>query len=419
MPVFKVMYQQKGLDMARLTDKLNDALVRAAKPSDKQVKLSDGGGLYLLIHPNGGKYWRMNYRMGNKQSTLALGTYPDVSLKKARTRRDDFRKLVADGIDPAAVKQSEKVAKVDSYEAIAREWHTKQTANLTERHAGRILRDMERDVFPWIGKRPIAELQASDILAMLHRIENRGAVETAHRTRAACGQVFRYAIATGRADRDPAADLKGALSPVKHKSMATMTDPKAVGALLRAIAGYAGAFVTRCALQLAPLVFVRPGELRHAEWSEIDLDAAEWRIPAHKMKMKEKHIVPLSNQAVAILRDLHELTGRGRYVFPSVRSMDRAMSENTVNAALRRMGFEKAENVGHGFRAMASTLLHEIGWKSDVIERQLAHAERNKVKAAYNHAQHLPERKKMMQAWADHLDALRDGAEVIPIKRKA
>lgn len=403
-----------------IIDRLTDVKVRSAKPdpSKRVNKLTDGGGLYLLLHSNGSKYWRMDYRMPNKRGTLAFGVYPDTSLKDAREKRDEARKLIAKGIDPQLIKQMEKQAKADSFEQVAREWHAKHARKLTERHAARIIRDLERDIFPWIGRRPVAELQAPDLLAVLHRIENRGAVETAHRIRAMCGQVFRYAIATGRADRDPSADLKGALSPVKHKRMATMTDPKEVGALLRAIADYSGAFVTRCALQLAPLVFVRPGELRQAEWSEIDLEAAEWRIPAHKMKMKCRHIVPLSNQAVIVLRDLKPLTGRSRYVFPSIRSVDRPMSENTVNAALRRMGFEKSEIVGHGFRAMASTILHELGWKSDVIERQLAHAERNKVKAAYNHAQHLPERRKMMQAWADHLDALREGAEVVPFKRQ-
>jgi integrase len=406
--------------MARVIDKLNDASVRNAKPDSggQQVKLADGGGLYLLIHPNGGKYWRMNYRFGNRQCTLALGVYPDVSLKKARERRDNARKQIADGIDPSAVKQAEKQAQADSFEAIAKEWNAKRSRKVSSLYADKTMRRLERDIFPWLGRRPIKDIQAPDLLAALQRIEKRGAHETAHRTRSLCGEVFRYAIATGRAERDPSTDLRGALTPVKHKSMATITDPKNVGALLRAIADYSGAFVTRCALQLAPLLFVRPGELRYAEWSEIDLDALEWRIPAHKMKMKDKHIVPLSTQAVAILRELHPFTERGRYVFPSVRTPDRPMSDNTVNAALRRMGFEKSEIVGHGFRAMASTLLHEMGWQSDVIERQLAHAERNKVKAAYNHAQYLPERRKMMQAWADYLDALRDGAEIIPFKRK-
>lgn len=392
--------------MARLTDKLNDALVRAAKPSDKQTKMADGGGLYLLLHPNGGKYWRMDYRMGTRRGTLAFGVYPDVSLREARRRRDKAREQIADGIDPAALKQAERQSQADSFEAIAKEWNAKRSRRVSSLYAEKTMRRLERDIFPWLGRRPIKDIQAPDILVALQRIEKRGAHETAHRIRALCGEVFRYAIATGRAERDPSADLRGALTRVKHKSMATMTDPKDVGALLRAINAYSGAFVTRCALQLAPLTFVRPGELRHAEWSEIDLDAAEWRIPAHKMKMKARHIVPLSSQAVALLSELQPFTGRGSFLFPSVRTPDRPMSENTVNAALRRMGFEKSEIVGHGFRAMASTLLHEMGWSSDVIERQLAHAERNKVKAAYNYAQHLPERRKMMQVWADYLDGL-------------
>lgn len=394
--------------MARVIDKLNDALVRNAKPESngKQIKLSDGGGLYLLIHPNGGKYWRMNYRFGNRQCTLALGIYPDVSLKKAREKRDNARKQIADGIDPSALKQAEKQAQADSFEAIAKEWNAKRSRRVSSLYAEKTMRRLERDIFPWLGKRPIKEIQASDLLVALQRIEKRGAHETAHRVRALCGEVFRYAIATGRAERDPTADLRGALTQVKHKSMATITDPKEVGKLLRAIAGYSGTFVTRCALQLAPLTFVRPGELRHAEWPEFDLEAAEWRIPKERMKMKVMHIVPLSRQAVEILRELLPYTGRGRYVFPSVRTLDRPMSENTVNAAFRRMGFGQDEIVGHGLRATASTLLHEMGWQSDVIERQLAHAERNKVKAAYNYAQYLPERRKMMQVWADYLDDL-------------
>ena len=404
--------------MARIIDKLNDPLIKAAKPESKQYKMADGGGLYLLIHPNGGKYWRMDYRLNGRRCTASFGVYPDTTLKVARKKRGEIRNMLSEGIDPGAVKRSEKQAAADSYEAIAREWHAKQANRLSSSYAKKVIRDMERDVFPYLGKRVVSEIEAPDVLSVLRRIESRGAIETAHRTKANASRVFSFAISTGRAKRNPCNDInsKDALMPVKNRHMPTITDPKEVGALLRAIADYSGSHATRCALQLAPLVFVRPGELRHAEWSEIDLEAAEWRIPAEKMKMKEKHIVPLSNQAVSVLKELRPLTGRGKYLFPSVRTPTRPMSENTVNAALRRMGFEKSEIVGHGFRAMASTLLHELGWQSDIIERQLAHAERNKVKAAYNHAQHLPERRKMMQAWADYLDALRKGAEVIPMR---
>ncbi|MDP1845501.1 MAG: site-specific integrase, partial [Candidatus Moranbacteria bacterium] len=302
-------------------------------------------------------------------------------------------------------------------EAVAREWFKKMSTVWVPRHAETIIRRLESYVFPQLGQRPINEVTAPELLAMLRKLEAQGTVETAHRVKQICGQVFRYAIATGRTDRDPAADLRGALTPAKPKRMASITDPKGAAGLLRAIDGYHGSFVTACALKLAPLVFVRPGELRQAEWSEIDLEAAEWRIPADKMKMKSPHIVPLSRQAIDILREIHQLTGNGKYVFPSLRTGSRPMSNNTVNAALRRMGFSKEEMTGHGFRSMASTLLNEQGWNRDAIERQLAHAERNKVRAAYNYAEFLPERRKMMQAWADYLDDLKAGAKIIPFRQ--
>jgi integrase len=300
---------------------------------------------------------------------------------------------------------------------VAREWLNRHAPTWVPGHADKVSRILEKDVLPWLGKRPIREITAPELLTLLRRIEERGAVKTAHLARKYCGRAFRYAIATGHVDRDPAADLKGALSPTKEKHFASITEPKAVGALLRAMDAYAGSFVTRCALRFAPLVFVRPGELRKAEWSEFDLGAAEWRIPAEKMKMREQHIVPLSAQAVAVLRELHPLTGTGRFVFPNERSQDRPMSEVTVLAALRRMGYGKEDMTGHGFRSMASTLLNEQGWHRDAIERQLAHAERDSVRAAYNYAEHLPERRRMMQAWADYLDGLRNGAEIIPFRR--
>jgi integrase len=395
---------------------LSDTAVRNAKPKDKPYKLSDEKGLYLLV-ASVGKYWRFDYRFAGKRKTLALGVYPDVSLKEARERRDEARKLIAQGVDPSAQRKATKTVLAETFEAIAREWLAKFSPSWTPEHAERITRRFERDVFPWIGTRPIREVAAPELLTVLRRIEERGALDTAHRAHQNCGQVFRYAVATGRAERDPSADLRGALPPANDKHHASITDPKAVGALLRAIEGYQGSFVTKCALRLAPFVFVRPGELRGAEWSEIDFDKAEWRIPASKMKMREQHIVPLSTQALSILRELHPLTGTGRYLFPSERTGERPMSENTVNAALRRLGYSKDEMTGHGFRSMASTLLNEQGWHRDAIERQLAHAERNAVRAAYNYAEHLPERRRMMQSWADYLDGLKNGAEVIPIRK--
>jgi integrase len=315
-----------------------------------------------------------------------------------------------------------KAAKTDeanTFEVVAREWMGKFAPSWSDSHRVHIEQCMTRDVFPFIGSRPMKDITAPELLTVLRRIESRNALETAHRTKQFCGQAFRYAVATGRAERDPSADLKGALPPVKGRHYASLTEPKAIGELLRAIDGYGGAFAVKCALRLAPLVFVRPGELRQAEWTEIDFEKAEWRTPGEKMKAGGLHVIPLSTQALAILRELHLLTGRGRYAFPSARTPhgDRCMSENAILAALRRMGYGKDEMTGHGFRSMASTLLNEQGWHRDAIERQLAHAERNAVRAAYNYAEHLPERRKMMQAWSDYLEGLKKGADVIPIKR--
>jgi integrase len=388
---------------------LTNTALRAAKPRAKAFKLFDAGGLYLEVSPAGGKWWRWKYRYGGKEKRLSLGVYPDVTLKSAREKRDTARRHLAAGIDPGQVRKAERLAQAgaESFEAIAREWHAKFSPGWVASHGDRILRRLESDVFPWLRGRPIAEIKAPELLSLLRRIESRGAQETAHRAMQNCGQVFRYAVATGRAERDPTGDLRGALPPSKEKHHASIIEPKRIGALLRAIDAYEGFFVTKCALRLAPLVFVRPGELRNAEWQEIDLDKAEWRIPAERMKMREQHIVPLSRQAVEILRELEPLTNRGieakpnasRFIFPSARTRMRPMSHNAVLAALRRMGYAKEEMTGHGFRSMASTLLHEQGWNHQVIERQLAHAERNAVSAAYNFAEHLPERRKMMQAW--------------------
>lgn len=407
---------------------LTDTAIRNAKPgitpagkmTDKPYKMGDAGGLYLEVAPSGGKWWRLKYRHGGKEKRLSLGVYPDVSLKDARQRRDDARKLLANDIDPAENRKATKAAKVEragnSFEVIAREWYAKNSPSWAENHGKRIIQRFERDLFPWIGGRPIAEITAPELLAVLRRIEARGAVETAHRAHQNCGQVFRYAIATGRAERDPSPDLKGALPPVKQTHLAAITDPKEIGALLRAMDNYQGQFVTKCALRLAPLVFVRPGELRNAEWAEFDLDKAEWNIPAERMKMREPHLVPLSAQAVAILRELHPLTGDGRYLFPSARTSGRPMSDNAILSALRRMGFEKDEMSGHGFRAMARTVLDEVlQVRPDYIEHQLAHAVRDPNGRAYNRTAHLDERRKMMQLWADYLDKQKAGADVITL----
>ncbi|MEW6672327.1 MAG: integrase arm-type DNA-binding domain-containing protein [Thermodesulfobacteriota bacterium] len=401
---------------------MTDVKVRNAKPKNKQFKLFDTEGLFLLVTPAGGKWWRFKYRLEGKEKLLSLGTYPEVGLSQARVRRDAARKQVADGIDPSQVRKALKAAKVqdeNTFEVVAREWHDKFTSSWTQVHAAITLKRLELNVFPWIGARPIIDIKAQDLLRVLRRIESRGAIETAHRVRIICGQVFRYAVATGRAERDPVADLRGALPPVKSKHFSAMTEPEKVGGLLRAIDGYEGALVTKCALRLAPLLFVRPGELRQAEWAEIDLDAAEWNIPAEKMKTRQPHLVPLARQAVEILRDLYPLTGAGRYVFPSPRTPKRPMSNNAVLSALRRMGFEKDEMTGHGFRAMARTILDEVlQVRPELIEHQLAHAVRDPLGRAYNRTKHLPERRRMMQTWADYLDGLKSGAKVIPIRRQ-
>ncbi len=399
---------------------LNDTAIRNAKADIKQKKLYDSGGLYLLVTPNGGKWWRFKYRFGGKEKLLSFGTYPQVSLKDARDDRDNAKKLLRNHIDPAIERKAIKEAESGqgSFDAVAMEWLTKFSQSWSKSHTRTIKQRLENYILPNLGLQSINKITAPELLAVLRKIEALGYVETAHRVKQICGQIFRYAVATGRMERDPAADLKGALPPPKSKRMASIIDPKGVGGLLRAIDDYNGSIVTQHALKLGVLTFVRPGELRHAEWDEVNLEVAEWRIPAKKMKMKTPHIVPLSKQATAILEGIQPVTGQGKYVFPSERTYSRPMSENTVNAALRRMGYTKNEITGHGFRSMASTLLHEQGWKSDIIERQLAHQERNKVKAAYNHAEHLSERKKMMQAWADYLDALKKGAEVILLHSK-
>lgn len=401
---------------------LSDMKVKTAKAKDKSYKLSDNDGLYLLVTEKGGKWWRFKYRFDGKEKLLSLGTYPEITLADARQRRDEARRQVAQGIDPGAVRKAQKEADAEekeTFEVIAREWHARFKTTWTQGHAVTIMSRLERDLFPWIGRRPIAEIKSPELLAVLRRIESRGALESAHRIRTICGQVFRYAVSTGRAERDPAADLKGALPQPQEKHRAAITEPAKVGELLRAIEDYKGGYVVKCALKIAPLVFVRPGELRHMEWTELDFENAQWNIPAGKMKMKEPHLVPLSNQAIEILKEVKELTGSSRYVFPSGRSFERAMSENAILAALRRMGYEKDEMSGHGFRAMARTILDEVlQVRPDFIEHQLAHAVRDPNGRAYNRTAHLAERRKMMQQWADYLDALKEGAKVLPFKIK-
>lgn len=415
--------------MPRKTLPLSDLQIRQAKPKEKPYKLFDGGGLFLEVSTSGGKLWRFKYRFGGLEKKLSLGAFPAVSLADARQKRDNVKIMMAKGIDPTAARKIEKITQSGegTFEAVAREWHSKYSPRWAASHAVKILRRLELEVFPWLGGRAVGEITAPELLMVLRRVEERGHIETAKRTLQNCGQVFRYAVATGRAARDPSGDLRGAIPPPSSKHMAAITDPEQVGELLRAIQEYKGAFTTNCALRLAPLVFLRPGELRKAEWSEFDLERAEWRIPIERMKRRrveketrkgELHIVPLSMQAVAILQNLYPFTGRGKYLFPGLRSKDRPMSDATLTNALRRMGYTGEEMTVHGFRHMASTLLHEEGFPSHLIEKQLSHGDRNRIRAVYNHAEYLPERRKMMQAWADYLDQLAAGEKnkIIPLQ---
>ena len=398
-----------------------DTAIRNAKSAAKPIRIFDRDGLYLEVAPTGGKWWRFKYRYAGKQKRLSLGVFPAVNLKKARTRTRDARELLADGVDPSqhrkATQATREARAANSFEVVAREWVGKQMPTWVKNHGLRILARFEHDIFPWIGGSPIAEVTAPELLPMVRRIEERGALETAHRALGNCGQVFRYGIATGRAQRDPSRDLRGALPPPKAEHLAAITEPARAAELLGMIEAYEGTLTVRCALRLAPLVFVRPGELRSAEWAHVDLDTREWRYTVSKTNTP--HIVPLSTQAIAILRDLHPLTGRGRYVFSSARTSQRPMSDNAILAALRRMGISKEEMSGHGFRAMARTILDEVlGFRPDFIEHQLAHAVRDPNGRAYNSAAHLQERRKM-QAWADYLDVLRSGEHIVALKRRS
>jgi integrase len=421
-----------------------DTTLKAIKPGDTRARISDGDGLYLLLFVKGGAHgWRFDYSHGGKRKTLSLGTYPDTSLKAARAKADDYRKLIAAGTDPSDTRKAAKVQQVaqaeaqarddvglspvGSFEAVAREWvENIHQAKVSPGHAARTLIRFEKEVFPWVGRAPIGSLTAPDLLAVLRRIESRGTFETAHRVKDACGQVFRYGIAAGMCDRDPAADLRDALKPVMPKHMATVTDPKQVGQLLRLID--TGFPTTRAALQLAPMLFQRPGNLRTMAWSDVDLDEAVWVIPALQMKRRvgeklngDAHVVPLATQAVAILLDLKPLTGYGEFVFPSVRGGDRPMSNMTLNGALQRMGINtQTDLTTHGFRAMARTMLAErLGVPEPVIEAQLAHSVKDALGRAYNRTQFAEQRRVLMQQWADYLDRLRKGAEVLPFSKTA
>jgi len=452
---------------------LTDLQVKNAKPKDKEYKLSDGSGLYLLITPTGGKLWRYNYRFDGKEKTLFLKTYPEKTLDEARTDRKEARQLLANGVDPGAIikalkdqklvkkklsvdkitfKQAQEASNkarqritnsVDpganekalqikeralkafdagtfaTFENVARDWHEHNKSKWSDNHAERLLHRLELDIFPTIGNRPINEIERSELVNELRRIAAR-TVETAIRLKTAFYGIFRYALDGDLIKNNPAADLKGIVPKVIHKHMAAPTEPKKVAELLKAIDAFSGSYVTKCALQLTPLLFVRPGELRSMEWNELDLDAAEWNIPGHKMKMKNPHLVPLSTQAVDILTDLHRLTGTGKYVFPCHRSPLTCMSENTINASLRRLGFDKDEICAHGFRAMARTLLHEVlNFPPDAIEAQLAHAVPDRLGNAYNRTQFIAKRRQMMQVWSEYLEGLKKGAKVLPFMAKA
>jgi len=401
---------------------LTDTAIRNAKPAENAYALTDERGLSIQIQPNGGKWWRLRYRIDGKGKMLSLGIYPDVTLKDARERRDEARKLIADGIDPSQHRRAAKEARLaltaNSFEIICREWLEHKRSTIEAAQYLKAKARLEKDVFPWMGSRPIAEITAPEILKVLRRIDERGARYTAHKVKSEISQCFRYAIATGRAERDPCPDLKGAIPPPKTENRAAITDPKDAAELLRAIDGFKGTFVVKCALELAPRVFVRPGELRKALWSNIDLDKAEWRYFINKTK--SHHLVPLASQVIATLRELHALTGHGEHVFPG-RDPQKCMSDAAINAALRRMGYDtKTEITGHGFRAMARTILHEeLQIKPEVIEHQLAHQVPDSLGTAYNRTKFLKERKEMMQLWADYLDALKAGGKVLPFKATA
>ena len=399
---------------------LTDIKVKSAKGQEKPYKLSDEKGLHLLVNPSGTKLWRFSYRFLGKQKTLAIGVYPDISLANAREKREEARKLLANDTDPSEVKKAQKASRLDraanSFEVVARRWHGNGEAKWSESYSKKVIQMLERDLFPWIGGRAVADLEAPDFLAVARRLEARSLVDAAHRAMQFCGQIMRFAVAEGLVSRDPVIDLRGALKSVKTEHMASTTDPVRVGEILRMFDGFKGSYQVMQALKLAPLVFTRPGELRQAKWKDIDLDAALWSIPAEAMKMREPHLVPLSTQAVALLRDMQPFSSHLEHVFPGGRDPNRPMSDAAINAAMRRLGIDtQNELTGHGFRAMARTILHErLNYPPEIIEIQLAHKAPGPLGAAYARAQFIDQRKVMMQSWADYLDKLKKGAEVIP-----
>ncbi|MCU7374966.1 integrase arm-type DNA-binding domain-containing protein [Paucibacter sp. O1-1] len=422
----------------------SDLTIRTIKPGDPRKRLGDGGSLYLLLFVRGGSHgWRLDYSVQGRRKTLSLGTYPDTGLSLARQKADEARRLVAQGLDPSEVRTEAKaeasrqreaelrgeagLPAVGSFEAVAREWlDTVHQAKVTEGHAKRTQIRLEQDAFPWIGRRPIGEIEPPELLQCLRRVEARGAIETAHRIKHACGQVFRYGIAIGACRRNPAVDLKDALKPVQVSHHAVITEPKQVGKLMRDIDAYAGQPVTRAALRLSPLLLLRPGELRHTEWAWIDFEGATLTVPAVTMKRSKAdkaagppHFVPLASQALHILRELHHITGAGRFVFPALTTRQRCMSDNTVRSALRRLGYSNDEMTAHGFRATARTMIAErLNVAAEIIEAQLAHAVPDALGRAYNRTQFLDQRRKMMQSWANYLDKIRNGADVLPLRMK-
>lgn len=389
---------------------LTDTAIRGAKPAEKQQKLFDGNGLFLLVKPNGAKSWRLKYRFQGKEKLITLGSYPMVSLKEARERATVARKALESGVDPSAQRKREKNMAQNTFELVAREWHEIQTAKWSATYAEATLNRMQRNLFPFIGSKPVNDVSAPEILALLRKVEARGAIGSAHALKHICSSVMRYAIATGRAERDPAADLRGALSPHVKKHRPALTAPESVGNLMHAIYNYQGSLVVRSALKMMAFTFCRSTEIREAEWREFDFEDNIWRIPAERMKMKRDHLVPLSRQVLAVLEKLRAYSGKGQYVFPSYRSETVPFGKTALQRAVRVMGFERDEMCPHGFRSMASTLLNELGYNADWIERQLAHIPHGQVRGIYNRAEYLPERRRMLQEWADYLDALREKA---------
>ncbi len=394
---------------------LTDTKIKNLKPADKPYRLADAEGLYIEVSPTGSKLWRFKYRYGGKQKVLAIGKYPVISLADARDKRLDAKRLLADGIDPGQAKKEAKRAQTNTFKALADEWWYNQQEGWSDHHKNTTYRRLEMNIFPWIGDRPVREISSRELLEVYRRIENRGALEVAKRTARICSQIFAYGVAAGIVENNPGAEMSKALKVRPKRNWPALTDPKKLKKLLEAIDTFDGTFPVLCALKFSMLTFARPGEIRKAEWPEIDFENDLWIIPAEKMKAKREQLVPLSRQAVSILKELQPLTGSGQYVFPANRGKSRPMSENTVLAALRRLGYSRDEMVAHSFRSIASTLLHEQGWPSRVIELQLAHVDQNKIRGIYNRAEHIDDRTRMMQAWADYLDGLKSGAKVLTI----